>query len=162
MKFPVKKMEETFSVLVNSGNGGFQIPDDIKRLYDDQRRKKEPSYEGICPFTDKISDRTDPYLIYLFEKYFLENRYIVIQKFPLKYKDFFGIEQYDGDETIVLLEDKFELHKLRVEAQKMRDCFIKIKNIFDLNPNIVSTGTQILLAKDLIDVLHLDVDLHKR
>jgi len=154
-------MTDTIGVLINSMNGGFYIPKNIKRLYDEQRRLKEPSYDGICPYTSDIADRTDPSLIYLFEKYFLENRYIIIQQIPSKYKGFISIEEYDGSENIVLLEDKLELHKLRVEAQKMRDCLLKIKTIFDLDPSIVCSDQQKLLASGLIDVLQSEIDLHK-
>jgi hypothetical protein len=155
-------MSYTFPVLIHPGIGGFNIPKNIKHLYDSNRRQREPSYAGICPCTSVVEDRTDPYLIHLFEKYFLENIDIVIQQIPSKYKGFISIEEYDGSEKIVLLEDKLELHNLRAEAQKMRDCLLKIKTIFDLDPSIVCSDDQKLLAEGLIDVLQTKIDLHKR
>jgi len=122
--------EAEMEILYNIKYGGWGITKKAEELY---KLRKGIDNSFNLSFYDDLSYRTDPILIEIYKELGdeFDDKYsnTRIQKIPIKYKNYYGIDEYDGKEYVSInyTEYKFGIIKEIVESQQSDS--IKINEI---------------------------------
>ena len=119
--------EEQIEVLYNGCYGGWVISDEAIQLYNLKMLEKDSS---IQPFIKKNkysfckSGRDDPILVQIYHEIGKKINgdsasKICIETIPKKYKNYYEITEYDGFESIVINEIKYEYDTLKSTITKI-------------------------------------------
>ena len=99
-------------VLFNRCYGGFSFSDEAVKEY---AAKTQKEIRKCCQCREL--SRTDPVMIEIVKRLGKKasgtHANIDIHHVPLKYKDFFTINEYDGYESVCILYDKYKLHQIK-------------------------------------------------
>ena len=122
--------EETFKILYNSCHGGWGISNKTIELYNSKMKQIDDSFIPLTKYDKHKITRDDTILIEIFEQYpddfgghFSK---ISMEVLPKKFKNYYYISEYDGNETIHINIDKYNYDILK---NKIKEILLKnIKN----------------------------------
>ncbi len=125
---------ETIAVLYNSCFGGWNLNPLVTELYNERNRAINPAFKPAKFISNyyhgTVVPRHDPILVDIY--YELGEKFdgkpyskTKVETIPAKYKDCYYIQEHDGNETVIINEDKYALDCLKEQLRILLENTVK-------------------------------------
>lgn len=118
--------DETIAVLYNSCFGGWNLNPLVTELYNERNSAINPAFKPVKCISNyyygTVVQRHDPILVDIYYELganFDGKPYskTKVETIPAKYKDCYHIQEHDGNETVIINEDKYALDCLKEQVR---------------------------------------------